>query len=103
MLQYTAMTDGPDADAGREDFDVRMLGDGRPFVLEIINARAACPDQQTMTAMQSQLDEVGAKTCVHRPTFVLTLCSHVMLLQNNHGNGITQALQGNLFSHTATI
>lgn len=25
--------------AGREDMDVRMLGQGRPFVLEVINAR----------------------------------------------------------------
>ena len=25
--------------SGREDVDVRMLGDGRPFVVEILNAR----------------------------------------------------------------
>lgn len=45
--------------SGREDFDVRMLGAGRPFVLEIINPRAASPDAETMKAMQTKLDEVS--------------------------------------------
>ena len=31
--------------AGREDIDVRMMGGGRPFVLEISNQRAAMPPQ----------------------------------------------------------
>ena len=44
--------------AGREDFDVRMLGTGRPFVLEIINARAAVPPQCTFDAMQAALQQV---------------------------------------------
>ncbi len=44
--------------AGREDFDVRMLGSGRPFVLEIINARAAVPPQSAFDAMQHTLEKV---------------------------------------------
>ncbi len=44
--------------AGREDFDVRMLGSGRPFVLEIINARAAVPPQAAFDAMQLTLEKV---------------------------------------------
>ena len=44
--------------AGREDFDVRMLGSGRPFVLEIINARAAVPPQSAFDAMQLTLQKV---------------------------------------------
>lgn len=44
--------------AGREDFDVRMLGSGRPFVLEIINARAAVPPQSAFDAMQLALEQV---------------------------------------------
>ena len=44
--------------AGREDFDVRMLGSGRPFVLEIINARAAVPPQSIFGAMQAALQQV---------------------------------------------
>ena len=63
----------PDAGTGREDFDVRMLGSGRPFVLEIINPRAACPDQLTMTAMQHQLDKVGAIVWVFDVVIVLAL------------------------------
>ncbi|DBA77530.1 TPA: hypothetical protein ACH3X1_009345 [Trebouxia sp. C0004] len=43
--------------AGREDFDVRMLGSGRPFVLEIINARAAVPPQGAFDAMQLTLEK----------------------------------------------
>ncbi|DBA95399.1 TPA: hypothetical protein ACH3X3_013275 [Trebouxia sp. C0006] len=43
--------------AGREDFDVRMLGSGRPFVLEIINARAAVPPQSAFDAMQLTLEK----------------------------------------------
>jgi tRNA U54 and U55 pseudouridine synthase Pus10 len=31
--------------AGREDRDVRMLGSGRPFVLELINARNHTPSR----------------------------------------------------------
>ncbi len=38
--------------AGREDMDVRMLGSGRPFMLEIINAKASMPDQAAFDAMQ---------------------------------------------------
>ncbi|KAL3144067.1 hypothetical protein ABBQ32_003865 [Trebouxia sp. C0010 RCD-2024] len=43
--------------AGREDFDVRMLGSGRPFVLEVINARAAVPPQSVFGAMQAALQQ----------------------------------------------
>ena len=30
--------------AGREDIDVRMLGEGRPFILELINPKAPLAD-----------------------------------------------------------
>ena len=45
--------------AGREDADVRMLGSGRPYVLEIINSRAAMPPQSYFDDAQRQLNEVG--------------------------------------------
>ena len=45
--------------AGREDADVRMLGGGRPYVLEIINARAAMPPQSYFDDAQRQLNEVS--------------------------------------------
>ncbi len=44
--------------AGREDADVRMLGRGRPFVLEIINARNAMPPQSYFDDAQRRLNEV---------------------------------------------
>ena len=43
---------------GREDFDVRMLGSGRPFVLEIINARAEVPCPAIFNSMQLKLEQV---------------------------------------------
>ena len=44
---------------GREDLDVRMLGNGRPFVLEIADARSATPSQQRLRALQEQLKASG--------------------------------------------
>ncbi|KAK9830622.1 hypothetical protein WJX81_006632 [Elliptochloris bilobata] len=41
--------------AGREDLDVRMLGDGRPFVLELHNARNPHPDQGALDATAAAL------------------------------------------------
>ena len=38
--------------------DVRMLGSGRPFMFEIINARAGMPDQAAFDAMQDAHNEV---------------------------------------------
>ncbi len=45
--------------AGREDLDVRMLGKGRPFVLEIADARSEMPSQQRLQALQDQLKASG--------------------------------------------
>lgn len=36
--------------AGREDIDVRMLGDGRPFILEMINAKNPLMDLEEVEA-----------------------------------------------------
>jgi tRNA pseudouridine synthase 10 len=38
--------------SGREDIDVRMLGNGRPFALEIKNMRAAMPNVETAAALE---------------------------------------------------
>jgi tRNA pseudouridine synthase 10 len=35
--------------AGREDVDARMLGDGRPFVVEVSNPRERSPDVEALT------------------------------------------------------
>ena len=44
---------------GREDIDVRMLGEGRPFILEIQNARAAMPPPERLAALGEGVQQVG--------------------------------------------
>jgi tRNA U54 and U55 pseudouridine synthase Pus10 len=46
------------ADAGREDIDVRMLGSGRPFILEIQNARRCIPAPEEFQRMQAAVLQV---------------------------------------------
>lgn len=41
--------------AGREDIDVRMLGDGRPFLLELLNARRV-PCREEVAAMAAAVN-----------------------------------------------
>ena len=41
--------------AGREDLDVRCLGDGRPFVLDVANARAPLPTPEALAAAEAAL------------------------------------------------
>jgi len=43
--------------AGREDMDVRCLGRGRPFVLEVANARAPLPSQEALDGAVAALAE----------------------------------------------
>ena len=44
---------------GREDLDVRMLGGGRPFVLEIADAHSEMPAQERLMELQEQLKASG--------------------------------------------
>ena len=44
---------------GREDMDVRMLGMGRPFVLEVSNARAAMPSKEIFAELQQKLADAS--------------------------------------------
>jgi tRNA U54 and U55 pseudouridine synthase Pus10 len=50
--------------AGREDMDVRMLGGGRPFILEVHNPRSAAPTSEQCAAMELELERAddGAVT-----------------------------------------
>lgn len=45
--------------AGREDLDVRMLGGGRPFVLEIADAHSEMPAHERLMDLQEQLKASG--------------------------------------------
>ena len=42
---------------------MRMLGRGRPFVLEVINARAVMPPQSYFDDAQKLLNEVMCAVC----------------------------------------
>lgn len=48
MTQFTS--------SGREDLDVRMLGDGRPFVIEVINPRNTRVTQAEIDALQDHVN-----------------------------------------------
>ncbi|EDW03966.1 GH10231 [Drosophila grimshawi] len=50
--------------SGREDVDVRCLGKGRPFVLEIPNARRSSMTRQQALAMEQAVDCTG-KVSIH--------------------------------------
>jgi tRNA pseudouridine synthase 10 len=42
--------------SGREDCDVRMLGKGRPFVLEIVDAKIAHHTAEAFAEMQREIN-----------------------------------------------
>ena len=64
--------------SGREDIDVRMLGQGRPFILEIHKARRRVPPPHQLQQLEAGVAEVGQRgaecvvsektwqRCVHR-------------------------------------
>ncbi|KAJ1552052.1 putative tRNA pseudouridine synthase Pus10, partial [Cladochytrium tenue] len=45
------------ASAGREDADVRMLGDGRPFYFELTNPRRPTATPEEVAALQARINE----------------------------------------------
>lgn len=51
--------------SGREDIDVRMLGEGRPFVLEIINPHRTKFSPEEYAAMQSKINASTNLVRVH--------------------------------------
>jgi tRNA pseudouridine synthase 10 len=56
--------------AGREDVDVRCLGEGRPFILEIANARAPVPSPDDLRAVEAALTASAVGVGVRRLTVV---------------------------------
>ena len=45
--------------AGREDVDVRMLGSGRPFTLELVAPKRPCHDASALSAALARINEGG--------------------------------------------
>ena len=52
-------TEGKFHSAGREDVDVRMLGDGRPFMIELVGPRSPYHEQEEVDALQSKINSCG--------------------------------------------
>ena len=52
---------------GREDMDVRMLGKGRPFALEVQNARKCTHSEPFFREVEAQLQQVGSCAATPRP------------------------------------
>ncbi|KAF2549333.1 hypothetical protein F2Q70_00020219, partial [Brassica cretica] len=46
--------------AGREDIDVRMLGSGRPFLVEVQNSRK-CPSQESLMEIEEKINNSEKK------------------------------------------
>ncbi|KAF5832098.1 hypothetical protein DUNSADRAFT_12147 [Dunaliella salina] len=60
---------------GREDADVRMLGEGRPFVMEIMNPRAGTPTEEQLRGVEKDLAAAnnGAQVLGLKPCSKATL------------------------------
>lgn len=52
--------------SGREDVDVRMLGNGRPFVLEIINPRKVRWSNEEMKRIENEINETTKLISVNK-------------------------------------
>lgn len=52
-------SNSPDHFAGREDIDVRMLGTGRPFVVQLINPHRIRDLAKTLTQLESKINDVA--------------------------------------------
>jgi len=57
---FRAALDHRFSSGGREDKDVRMLGEGRPFLFEIRNARAPAPSEQALLAAEQAINAHAA-------------------------------------------
>jgi tRNA pseudouridine synthase 10 len=72
--------------AGREDIDVLMLGEGRPFVVEVTEPRVRTPDLDEIT--KSINDEAEGKIEVHG--LVLTDRHHLQKLKENASSNVKE-------------
>lgn len=71
MMKCFAGSDWKFHGAGREDVDARMLGNGRPFVVEILNPTKRRPDlgefeKETNTKWQGKLEVFGLRHSTRR-------------------------------------
>ena len=56
LTRFTRSSDVKFSSSGREDCDVRMLGNGRPFLVELINPRKTALDTTEVDLLQTQIN-----------------------------------------------
>ncbi|KAI7872191.1 hypothetical protein BDF14DRAFT_1717558 [Spinellus fusiger] len=61
IKEYHRCTSCKFVSAGREDANVRMLGTGRPFYLELINPHKPTLSQEEYTAMEEEINQLPTK------------------------------------------
>lgn len=52
------------ASSGREDVDVRMLGNGRPFVLELINPKFSSLSESSLKELEKTINDQSPDVAV---------------------------------------
>lgn len=55
---YFVCSDSRFSSSGREDVDVRMLGKGRPFAVELINARISRIPLSVITSIENEINKI---------------------------------------------
>eukprot|EP00794_Sanderia_malayensis_P019836 gene19836-21778_t len=71
IQEYFAADDVKFISAGREDVDVRMLGSGRPFALELINPRKTVVSDEEMHQLQLSINNSSPLIAVNKLQVVL--------------------------------
>ncbi|XP_065060401.1 tRNA pseudouridine synthase Pus10-like isoform X2 [Rhopilema esculentum] len=66
ILQYFRATDLKFISAGREDVDVKMLGSGRPFAIELINSRRTKTSEEDVKELQISINSSTDMIAVNR-------------------------------------
>ncbi len=61
VLKYAEGEDEKFHGAGREDIDAKMLGDGRPFVIEIVNPKVRTLDLEEIMSRINEDDRIGVR------------------------------------------
>eukprot|EP00026_Physarum_polycephalum_P005867 Phypoly_transcript_05906.p1 GENE.Phypoly_transcript_05906~~Phypoly_transcript_05906.p1 ORF type:complete len:406 (+),score=55.76 Phypoly_transcript_05906:640-1857(+) len=64
IMEYFKCDEAKFSASGREDIDVRMLGDGRPFMLELVNARRLFFDFAAYREMEQKINSHPAQAVI---------------------------------------
>lgn len=64
--------------SGREDVDVRMLGNGRPFLIELINARQSQMDSVQLAEIKEKINEQNKDVSVSGVQVYLHFCVNAL-------------------------